>query len=630
MTIHLYPNAPTQVRHAAQRLSSHTGLPIGHPTDNARGIYVHIHSEPSTRIGRQGYEIKTQPNGSLAIHANHEEGAANGLYTLLRTLMIEHRTDPYARSWDILETPRFQVRGMVVAPYRFGGSYGFAVLSPDRWSLAEWIEYLDLMRLCNLTTLTLIPAGRLVHPDYPQTMREMWRYEVWRDVMAYCHQIGMKFNWLACPNQVPQEAFWNNPDLRVEHQEAGGYYGCGLVWDKAKDLILEANRFTFEYFRGLDGLEMIYSELGLSFDEATSSDPAGYFADATHAYRKLMRDAGCAADYNFWNWVFDLWSRVVIPEALLKEYPKFRTIIDDLLPQLPKDIGWIDASMLSVIQMFGPEIRKRGNPALRDGVLLGKKWEFDPIINCFWYMNPEYALNMLPHPYINRAIQEAHYSRDELEPDGVIGYRLAPPCRFLGDYAFFRLASDPDLTQEVLVHEMAALLSSDPDEQPLIAEGITLLEEFWLSHDPSLLQRADELLTNASHKGTSKTLLNVSGGVAFLNGIVKLAQPGVNGDKRKIMRWELYQQLKLLDVFQGITSDIVWQPESFAFFCWQADLMVRQYQWYRASRPDMVDRSIYPEASAEFATLNWPKDMPIGKEGFDFNIGEMPGPLSHD
>jgi hypothetical protein len=200
----------------------------------------------------------------------------------------------------------------------------------------------------------------------------------------------------------------------------------------------------------------------------------------------------------------------------------------------------------------------------------------------------------------------------------------------LGDYAFFRVASDPDLTPDELMSEMAAILTSDPSRQPQVKQAIEHLEEFWLSHDPSLLQRADEQFSNAASEAASITLERVSGGVAFLNGIVKLAQPGMDEKTYKSLRWELYNQIKLLDVFQGLTSDIVWQPESYAHFAWKADLMVRQYQWYRASRPDLVDRTIYPEASAEFAALNWPKDMPIGGSGFDFNIGKMPGPLTYD
>jgi hypothetical protein len=630
MSITVYAGAPTFVRHAAHRLSDHTGIPIGSDDLGGPALRLERNAGSDPTIGPQGYAIRAADASTICISGNDDEGVANGVYTMLRTLLIECRVDPFERRWDLVETPPFRIRGMYVAPYRFGGSYGFAVLSPDRWSIEEWIEYVDLMRLCNVTTLTLVPGGRIYHPDYPETARERWRYEVWRDVMAYCHQVGMKFNWLTTPNYVPQQVFWENPSLRVEDQEAGGYYGCGLVWSKAKDLILDVSRYTFEYFRGLDGLEMIYSETGLSFDEATAADPAGYFADATDAYRKLLRESGNDADFVFWNWIFDLWASVVIPESLLERHPKFRTMLDDLLPLLPKDIGWADASMLSVAQMFGPEIRARRNPALREGGLLGKKWGFDPVINCFWYMNPEYALNMLPHPYLARAIQEAAYSRDELRSDGVQGYRLAPPCRFLGDYAFFRLAFDPSLTQEELVFEMASLLCEAPANRSSVAEAINLLESFWIGHELASLERAEDLFERAAATESSKHLARVSGGTTFLTSIVRMAQPAVSTEARKKMRWELYQHLKTLDVFQGITSDIIWQPEAYAFFCWQVDLMIRQYRWYRTSRPDVVDRTIYPEATAEFATLKWPQGVETPDASKDRPRGEMPGPLTYD
>ncbi len=629
MSISAYAGAPAPVRHAVHRLSAYTRIDVGVEGDEARQIQVRLNEERDRRVGPQGYAISTHEAG-IVVRGNDPQGVANGVYTLLRTLMIENWRDPFERTWDIVDDPRFRIRGMYVAPYRFGGSYGFAALSPDRWSINEWIEYIDLMRLCNLTTLTLVPAGRLFHPAYDQTIRERWRYDVWHEVMDYCHRVGMKFNWLTCPNFVPQQAFWDNPSLRAEGQEAGGYYGCGLIWDKAKDLILEANRYTFEFFSDLDGLEMIYSEAGLSFDEATAADPAAYFADATRAYRDLLREAGNDAEYIFWNWVFDLWARVVLPESLLARHPKFRTMLDDLLPLLPKDIGWTDASMLSVAQMFGPEIRARGNPALREGVLLGKKWGFDPVINCFWYMNPEYALNMLPHPYLTRTVQEAVYSAEELDPDGVQGYRLAPPCRFLGDYSFFRLASDPSLSRQALVGEMAGLLSTTSETRSSVGRAIDLLEEFWLTHDIDHLKKAEALFASAASSEGSSHLERVSGGTTFLHYIVQMAQPGIAEKRRKALRLELYQRLKTMDIFQGITSDIVWQPESFAFFTWQADLMVRQYDWYRTSRPDAVDRRIYPEATAEFAALKWTDEKRSPAARREWRPGEMPGPLTYD
>ena len=629
MKISIYNNAPTFIRHAVGKLSKYTGIMEGINKEGDPGIRVEIDKMSFPKIGRQGYIIQSINRSNIIIKGNHDEGIANGIFTMIRTLMIKNIEDPFRLNWKIKEEPRFSVRNINIAPYRFGGSFGYAVLSPDRWSIKEWMEYIDLLRLCNMSSITINTASRIYHPDYSQTLREKWRYDVWLEVKDYCHQVGIKCNLFIAHGATPQEIYWNNPELRATGQEAGGYYGCGLMWRKAKNMILDVYRYMFEHLRGIDGLEMIYSEAGFSFDDKTSADPAGYFADVTESYRNLLEETGNSGEYFFWNWVFDLWTEVVLPESLLKKHPKYRTLLDDLIPLLPKDIGWIDASMLSIIQMFGPEIKARGNPPLREGLLLGKEKGFSPIINCFWYMNPEYALNMLPHPYIKRAIQEARYSVDELKPDGVAGYRLAPPCRFLGDYTFFRLASDPSLSQQQLVDEMAGILCKKEENRETVRKAIDLLEEFWTTHDEKTIKKVEESFANAFSGEKSKTLQYISNGTTFLSFIVRLAQPGISDKKKNELRKELYVRLKSMYIFQGITSDITWQPESYAMFSFKVDLMIKQYDWYRSSRPDFVDRNIYSEAMSKPYRLKW-KAESNRREKDDRGIGEMPGALTID
>jgi hypothetical protein len=165
-----------------------------------RSIRIELSSGQNPGIGTQGYTIRSSNEGEITIRGNDAEGAANGVYTLLRTLMIEHRKDPFSRKWDIEEKPQFAIREMQVAPYRFGASYGFAALSPDRWSLEEWKEYVDFMWLCNMTTLVMA-SQPTYHPDYPHSVREKWSYEVLKQVMEYCRRVRMKFNWYISSNQ---------------------------------------------------------------------------------------------------------------------------------------------------------------------------------------------------------------------------------------------------------------------------------------------------------------------------------------------------------------------------------------------------------------------------------------------
>jgi hypothetical protein len=538
--------------------------------------------------------------------------------------MIEHRKDPFSRPWGVEEKPQFPIRMMLVSPYRFGASYGFAALSPDRWSFEEWKQYVDFMRLCNMTTLTM-GSERMYHPDYPHSWREKWRYEVWKQVMDYCHQVGMKFNWFISPNLVTEQCFWDNPDMRAVQDTGATWYGNGLKWSTGKDLILKNQKYTLEYFRGLDGLEIIYSDGGgLSFDDATGADPAAYFADATRSYINLMREVGNDAQFVYWNWVLYFWSAVMIPEPILQKYPKYRTMQDDVIPLLPKDVAWLDASLLTAIQDWEAFIHARGNPPLREGLLIGKEHGFKPIIDIFWYMNPELSINMFPHPFIRRGIQEAQYARDEVGVDGVMGYRLAPPCRFMDDYIFFRLASDPSLTQEQLVNEMAGLLAEKPENQAQVKEAINTLEQFWTSHKLEDIEKAEKLLRDLLPVEHSQNLEYLSNGTTFLTYIVRMAQPGVTAEQKNKLKAELYQTVKPMYIFQGLTADIVWLPEAVRFFNARVDMMVEDYNSpfiARPAYPEVVDRSIYPKATSQPFTLQWPKRT-VGENASGKNMGE--------
>ncbi len=600
-----YTNASIPVLHAIHRLSDYTAIPVESDAKEGHVIRIERNATPNPRIGTQGYTILSSDRGDITIRGNDEEGTANGIYTFLRTLMIERRKDPFSRAWNIEEKPQFPIRAMLVSPYRFGGSYGFAVLSPDRWPLEEWKAYVDFMRLCNMTTLTL-GSERVYNPDYPRSARDQWRYEVWKQVMEYCHQVGMKFDWFISPNLVTEQAFWDNPDKRA-FQEPGTWYGNGLSWRKAKDLILQNQKYTLEYFRGLDALEIIYSDGG-GFD-FNDPDPAKYFADATQSYMQLMKDVGNDAGFVFWNWVLDFWSKVAIPEEILEKYPKYRTLQDDVVPLIPRNVTWLDASILTLAQIHWSLIQGRGNPPLRESVLIGKEAGFRPVIDFFWYMNPEFALNMFSHPYIRRTIQEAQYARDELGVDGVMGYRLAPPCRFIDDYVYFRLASDPSLTQEQLVSELAGLLAEKPEDQVRVKEAVNTLERFWTTHNLGDLESAEKLFREALPQEKSRNLEYVSNGVTFLTYVVRMAQPGVTAEEKTRLKAELYRAAKPMYIFQGLTADVVWIPEAVRFLNARLDMMVEEYKspiYGGSPYPELVDRALYPHATSKPFKLRWP------------------------
>jgi len=85
----------------------------------------------------------------------------------------------------------------------------------------------------------------------------------------------------------------------------------------------------------------------------------------------------------------------------------------------------------------------------------------------------------------------------------------------------------------------------------------------------------------------------------------------VTDAQKTAMKWQLYQTVKPMYIFQGPTADIVWQPEAIRFFSARVDMMVEDFKspFIAGSRyPEVVDRRIYPRATSQPFTLQWPKE----------------------
>ncbi len=197
-----------------------------------------------------------------------------------------------------------------------------------------------------------------------------------------------------------------------------------------------------------------------------------------------------------------------------------------------------------------------------------------------------------------------------------MGYRLAPPCRFLDDYVYFRLASDPSLTQAQLVNELAGLLSEKPQDQEQVREGINTLERFWTTHKVEDLETANKLFQEVLPNEKSTNLQNISNGLTFLTYVARMAQPGVTEKQKTQLEHELYQTVKPMYIFQGLTADIVWQPEAIRFFNARVDMMVEDYHSPMIAGspyPEVVDRSIYPRATSQPFKMHWPENASVKK-----------------
>ena len=98
--------------------------------------------------------------------------------------------------------------------------------------------------------------------------------------------------------------------------------------------------------------------------------------------------------------------------------------------------------------------------------------------------------------------------------------------------------------------------------------------------------------------------------MTFLAYIVRMAQPGISAADKTRLKRELYQTVKPMYIFQGLTADIVWLPEAVRFFNARVDMMIEDYNSpiYKGSPyPEVVDRSIYPKASSKPFQMRWPE-----------------------
>jgi len=88
-----------------------------------------------------------------------------------------------------------------------------------------------------------------------------------------------------------------------------------------------------------------------------------------------------------------------------------------------------------------------------------------------------------------------------------------------------------------------------------------------------------------------------------------MAQPGVTPEQKNQLKLELFQTVKPMYIFQGITADVVWQYEAMRFFSARVDMMIEDYNspiYAGSLYPEVVDRKIYPKATSQPFTLQGP------------------------
>ena len=555
ITIRHDEDASIPVKRACDRLNGYLSAAPS-AKGGERTIVVSRLANKAPDLGDEGYLIKTERPATIAVRANTDKGLANGVYALLRTLMIDDFTDPFARTWDVRDKPFFRIRSMMVAPYNFGFAHGFSVLSPDRWAFKHWKEYIDYLRLFNLNRMGIYPM-RLYDPEIPETLENKTRYEVWRQAMDYAHELGMEFTFVETGNFVPQELWWRHPELRCENEIA--WAGAALCYNKARDLIRRTQRHTFEYFKDADHVLLMFSDgAGACYCDRCSQDQTAVFLRMVDDVKETLRDVGSDADVIFWNWALDFWYTTIAAglPGYLDRFPQLKEIQNEVFKRLPHDVPFEDVSVVPRIWGGRADTLKR---ARQEG--------FKTVINFVYTMNPEASVFMFPQARIHLMRDMARHSKG-IQIDGLDGYRLSPATRVLNDFVFMRLAWNPDLTAEQLVDEMAGYLTTKKANRAKVAEAIMALENYWENNDPQTnIDRAAVLFDEAKADEPSRQLEYVADMVSLMPGLYRLSQKGTTAEEANAIKQRMFAQTQKRYILQGFGgTDIQWTPESQAFF----------------------------------------------------------------
>ncbi len=545
-------DASLTVRHALRRLSSYLGIGIAEKIMfERRLIRTQLNVRKVKKLGSDGFAIESSENCcEILISANTSEGIANGIHELLRTLMLKGLRDPFKITWNMWAKPYFKVRGVVLGCYNFG----LPELTPDMWTLENWKEYIDFLRLMNINLITCLFVYAY-HQEIPQTERYKWRYETLRNAMKYGQELGIKFHFAYVYNYAPQALWWKHPELRA--QGTPGYYGISFCWHRAKSEILKLHRGNMEFFKGLDGYQLMYLEgCGLCICPECSKSLSRTIIKSFREIKRLLKEINPKAEIVFWNWLAEVLP-VVAPNREIKN------LQDDLLEGLPKGTLCLDASG----NFWRKWVRTQGMDPEGIREQLNLIHEFSHrALNLLFFMDVEGGLedhcSVFPYPFLNETINEIRYTKENLYVEGVLGYRLAPPVRFLSDYFFFRLAFDPDLTMGQLVDEAAEFLTSKPENKEIVRRAIERLESFWNNMDAEALIEATELFRKASEDEPSKTLGYVANGTSILPLIYRLTEENLSQEEQNAIGMEIYQKMKTMYIYQGYTTENVWEARA--------------------------------------------------------------------
>ena len=435
------------------------------------------------------------------------------------------------------DTP-FKIRGM----YLHCIPWNLTKLTADTWTFSDWKWYLELLHQagCNMLKIYIWPS-QFYHPDYEETAKNQWRYEVYKKAFRYARALGMKTYVAFSNNTTPTFVWLKHPELRAAEVI---YRGMTLCWNRGKEAILPFSRYNIDYFADVvDGCVVWFIDPGFCACEECQ-DYTSVVLDSIGIIKEII-DGRCSLHLCLW-W-FGAIERGV---AGLPENPNLRAKVLDTIK--PGEFVIIDENEHDTMQMA---------------------WDRNlDVLKFAFFLDPENGTesqNILPQPKLTQ-IENAVSSSRESEHAGVIAYRLTPYTQFVSDWVFFRKLLFPDISTREILALLATRIFPDESARENFIRAILQLDEWWRTREISALQSATEILDGLRVPLAPFTRVDLIENLADATKVLLALAVNTDGD----ITSKIQSLMNEMPIFQAYTYDNLWEQTRARAF------IERRVQWW--------------------------------------------------
>ncbi|MDP6506413.1 MAG: hypothetical protein QF886_22505, partial [Planctomycetota bacterium] len=415
------------------------------------------------------------------------------------------------------------------------------------WNLSDWKWYIDVLNAagCNLLKLYIWPT-QYFHPDEPELAHNAWRYQVWKEALAYARVMGMQTHVGFSIGTVPPSTWLRHPELRAEDPN---YTGITLCWQRGKDRILPYQDYLIDTFaESVDSFVLWFADPGACI----CSDCRDYLRVMLDSFQVLSDKIGRRAKMTACPWWIQ---RIEAGELGFAPHPNLRK-------RLAEEIPDGSAVIVQAIEYETIDIMRENG--------------LNPLPLAF-FLDPEGGLetnNILPEPklkqideWLEKGIEENHAAS--------LAYRLTPYTQYPGDYYFFRRQINPGESRDSILTQLGEYICNPRRLEEFnghpsqFASGIESLDEWW--SERSIVAVDDAAASLGFLAGTHDSVGHLSNAVEVLR---KLAY-GPGDLSLEDFTEEVRLQMSSMPTFRGLTIDYLWSRRARAF------LQLRVQNWLK-------------------------------------------------